>query len=67
MNSWEATTNEYVLKSLLEGDLVEFPRDKFSHWGVYVGKYGWHKTYTVFQFLFMLLDTGMRIPPLHIV
>jgi hypothetical protein len=28
-----------VLGTLEEGDLVEFPRGIFSHWGVYVGMY----------------------------
>ena len=31
--------NKYVLDELEEGDLVEFPRVLFSHWGVYVGQY----------------------------
>jgi len=31
--------NKYVLDELEEGDLVEFPRGPFSHWGVYVGQY----------------------------
>ena len=29
--------NQTVLGTLEEGDLVEFPRGIFSHWGVYVG------------------------------
>jgi len=31
--------NERVLGTLKEGDLVEFDRGIFSHWGVYVGMY----------------------------
>jgi len=31
--------NETVLAKLEEGDLVEFPRGLFSHWGVCVGMY----------------------------
>jgi hypothetical protein len=31
--------NETVLGTLEEGDLVEFPRKLFSHWGIYVGMY----------------------------
>ena len=31
--------NETVLGTLEEGDLVEFPRELYSHWGVYVGMY----------------------------
>jgi hypothetical protein len=31
--------NKCVLDELEEGDLVEFPRGLFSHWGVYVGQY----------------------------
>ena len=30
--------NETVQATLEEGDLVEFPRELFSHWGIYVGK-----------------------------
>jgi cell wall-associated NlpC family hydrolase len=31
--------NKYVLDELEVGDLVEFPRGPYSHWGVYVGQY----------------------------
>jgi hypothetical protein len=31
--------NEAVLKTLEEGDLVEFDRGLINHWGVYVGMY----------------------------
>ena len=31
--------NANVLLELKVGDLVEFPRGQFSHWGVYIGKY----------------------------
>jgi hypothetical protein len=31
--------NETVLGTLKEGDLVEFPRGRYAHWGVYVGMY----------------------------
>ena len=30
--------NKYVLDELEVGDLVEFPRGPYSHWGVYVGE-----------------------------
>jgi len=31
--------NKCVLDELEEGDLVEFPRGPYSHWGVYAGQY----------------------------
>ena len=31
--------NQTVLNDLEVGDLVEFPRGYYSHWGVFVGKY----------------------------
>jgi len=31
--------NETVLRTLEEGDLVEFKRGIITHWGVYVGMY----------------------------
>jgi hypothetical protein len=31
--------NQTVLAGLEVGDLVEFPRELISHWGVYVGMY----------------------------
>ena len=30
--------NEKVLRDLERGDLVEFPRGRYSHWGVYIGE-----------------------------
>jgi len=31
--------NQTVLKDLQVGDLIEFPREYYSHWGVFIGRY----------------------------
>ncbi|XP_060070820.1 phospholipase A and acyltransferase 3-like [Ylistrum balloti] len=37
LSYYEKKHNETVLEELEVGDMVEFPRDFFSHWGVYIG------------------------------
>ena len=54
--------NETVLRDLEEGDMVEFPRGVYSHWGVYIGNF------ISFHFREFFLNSNFRFfsPLLHL-